>query len=206
MTKKDGISTWAGRAYTHRTLMASAKAFLHAADDRTSKLRDHHALAATLFAWLAFEAYLNTCVEHLDPAVYRDERQYFRRRGGVIGKLDWTLGKLAVPLTPSAEKRRRTIVRLRALRDRIVHAKPAAYSGRMFHPLDQQRPFMQPGWVEREVTVAAARRYVAAVRDLGEWINRNMRLPHADPHLRRSAFDGVLQSETGTTARRLPRR
>lgn len=191
------ITRYDGAVYTHRVLMRTCEVFLEQAR-QTKKGSYFNALSATLFGWMAFEAYLNTVIEHLDPDVFSDERSHFRGKtyGGALGKLRWILEKLDLAPKRRIAKRRHVIVALHRLRNQVVHAGPVRYKGEIRHSIDVDRPFMEDAWIEARVKVPQVRRYVGAVRDLCEWINSAIAPPFADPHLRVGAFEGTMQSQT----------
>jgi hypothetical protein len=101
------VTKYDGAVYTHRVLMRTSDVFLEKAQE-TPLGSYYNSLAATLFAWMAFEAYLNTVFQHLDPIIFSDERNFFRGRkyGGPFGKLRWILDRLGRSLTRTTERRR----------------------------------------------------------------------------------------------------
>lgn len=207
MRQRSAVTTYEGAVYTHRVLMRTARVFLDAAQ-ASPKGSFYNGLSASLFAWLAFEAYLNCVIEHLDPKVFADERRFFggrkKKYGGVLGKLRWVLDTLGVEPTRTAERRRRIIVALHRLRNQLAHARPVRYSGTIRHAADEERPFMESQWVENRVQVAQVRRYVMAVTEFCEWLHEQIHPRFADPHLRRFAFEGTTQAQTsGTTIERI---
>jgi hypothetical protein len=86
-------------------------------------------LAASLFLYFAFEAFLNYLGNIVAPEVWNDERNFFTRgRGGyrgTLGKLDFLMDELQV-----ARDRRtrpyRTIVTLDKGRDALAHPRAEA--------------------------------------------------------------------------------
>lgn len=206
MKKRNIATRYDGSVYTHRVLMGSADWFLRKAE--TERRGSYHsALGAMLFSWLAFEAYLNTLVEHLDPKIFADERRFFTNRSGfpgVLGKLRWVMSRLGAKHSRESERQRRVVVQLKRLRDQLAHAKPVRYSGVTYHSDDEEPPFMEDRWIERQASVARARRSIASVYGLSEWLHLQVRPRLVDPHLRRAAFNGVSQSQTASSSKRAP--
>jgi hypothetical protein len=190
------VTTYDGRVYTHRILYGIAdRALKRASADK----RDFDArLTVALFSALAFEAYINSLIEQIEPLVFAKEREFFTRRNGYAGprgKLRWLLQRLNASPPAAIEARRRNILALLDLRDELAHTKPISYAGNAVHSIDIEPPLMETQWVEKRTDVSKVRRYLDAVRAFCEWLNTNAAKSVADPHLRQSAFKGVLQSQ-----------
>lgn len=136
-------------------------------------------------------------IEQLDPAVFANERNYFRGKyAGLRGKMRWTLEQLDVKPARTIEGSRRTVLKLLKLRDELAHTKPVAYSGTTIHAATEEPPMMESQWIEEQTTMPKVRRYVNAVETFCEWVNGKAKGHLADPHLRRSAFGGANQAQT----------
>src|SRR4051794_8056667 len=84
-------------------------------------------LAAMVFASHALEAYVNFVGERLDPEFWKDERIHFRATG-FAGKLSKILELCGIEEPSKTERPYSTVWTLKALRDRIAHAKPERFS------------------------------------------------------------------------------
>jgi hypothetical protein len=206
--KKDVVSRYDGAVYTHRELMATAEIFL-CDGERIRKASRQKAMAASIFAWLAFEAYLNYVLEQVAPDAFKNERNFFREKkySGVLGKQRWLLDHLKATPPRVIERRRRVILELHRLRDTLVHAKPERFDGSYRHSSDEQaKLFLEDRWVDSSISLARARRHIQAVQAFCEWLHRYVIPPFDDPHLRGSAFKGVTRSTSWSTRSALMRK
>lgn len=196
--ERDAVTEFEGVVYTHRVLMHTAEHFLELATTAEEGGGHHHRLGATLFAWFAFEAYLNFVLEHLDEASFEQTKYE-----GAKEKLGRILERLKIHQLPTeAESNHGTLMRLLGLRHQIVHAQRIEYSGVKRHYRSDEPPAMRSEWVEAQTTLPHVTNYVAAVHAFSEWLHSVVEPKFQDPYMCDSAFNGVLQARVFTTQAR----
>jgi hypothetical protein len=153
-------------SFAHRLLWDSVQRHLAIADERPHDSWMLH-LSAGLLAAAAFEAYLNYLGEEVLPDVWRDERRFFSSNEyrGVEGKLSRIAQELNWPVPPKDRKPFSGVVELRALRDKIVHAKPKKESYRRVHKPDAFAP-VPPAWLFSEASPKRIRALLVDVEAL----------------------------------------
>jgi hypothetical protein len=112
-----------GEIFNHRLLWHSAHVLSKQATDREEG-STYSLLAATLFAYLALEAYLNDVGPRVAPEQWKDERESFSQGEyrGTLGKLEFLLRQLDLKY----DKGRRPFQTVRELdrrRDALVHPR-----------------------------------------------------------------------------------
>jgi hypothetical protein len=190
-----------GSVYIHRIHLTTAKVFLKAAkaEQRGSY---YNALAALAFSWMAYEAYLNCLIEHLDPVIFKDERDFFTRRNGfagVQGKLAWIIQKCSVLFDEDGTRLFERVEELRNIRNELMHAKPIHYKGKREYSSENDGPWMENQWIDEVATPEKAEMYCDAVERACDWLHARITPEFLDPHLRRYAFKGTTQSQTSAT-------
>lgn len=154
-----------GEHLTHTTLWATAERFLKIglAEPKGSF---YPLLASTVFAYFAFEAYLNTALRAVAPAVWKDEKKFFG-----TGKYRGTLGKchyLAELVGLSIETSRRPFQTARQLaeaRDFLGHAKVEEFDVVVpVAKLDEPRPY--PSAMDTYSSATFAKRAIEDVEKL----------------------------------------
>jgi hypothetical protein len=114
-----------GEHLIHRHLWEGAR-FLHAMATDDMPGRSYPRLAASLFLYFAFEAFLNYLGNIVAPEVWRDERNFFSRSPGkyrgALGKLDYLLDQLHIS-RDRGKRPYRTIVTLDRGRDALAHPR-----------------------------------------------------------------------------------
>lgn len=123
MAKTKLITHVSGEHFTHRTLWHGAQV-LYQMGQNEAEGSFYPILAASLFAYLAFEGYLNYLGAKAYPDVWEDERKFFSGGNyrGTLGKLQYIAEDLHVALKKD-EAPYQTIRILNARRDYLVHAK-----------------------------------------------------------------------------------
>jgi hypothetical protein len=109
----------------HYTDVALWKTATHLLDRGTREpTGSHHLLlAASLFAFLAFEAFLNEMGQRLAPQVWAEERKRFRgRRAGAVGKFKF-LAKETGCACNWNRRPLKTVKDLAGIRDRLAHGR-----------------------------------------------------------------------------------
>ena len=121
MSKKPGRARITGEHFTHRYLWLAAVE-LRERGRSEEKGNGILIMAAMLFVYLAFEAYLNDVGLRLYPEMWGDEKSTFRTGDyrGTLGKAEYLRSALKLDF---ARGRRpfQTIVELDRRRDRLVH-------------------------------------------------------------------------------------
>ncbi len=156
-----------GEHLTHTTLWATAQRFLSTglAEPKGSF---HPLLAAVVFGYFAFEAYLNTALRAVAPDTWKDERRFFASGAyrGTLGKFQY----LAESAGHSFEKSRRpfqTVKRLAEARDFLGHAKVEEFNVVVpVEKLDEPRPY--PSILDTYSSPAFAKRAIEDVEKLSD--------------------------------------
>jgi hypothetical protein len=109
--------------FTHRTLWLTAQ-HLHELGLSKEEGGFYPLLSAGLFAFLAFEAFLNELGHAIAPEIWRQERDFFRGREfrGTLGKLLYLAQHSGLSLK-KGERPYQTIRMLAAQRHRLVHGR-----------------------------------------------------------------------------------
>lgn len=98
------------------------------------------ALVAMVFSFLTVESYINFVGERLEPKLWADERNAFRKEG-VKGKIRKVFEVLDIPWDEDGNKPLKTVLELKDLRDAISHSKPEKLSGKITHDESESHPF-----------------------------------------------------------------
>ena len=117
-----------GEYFTHNTLWRTAKRFL---DDGRAEPKGsfYPFLASVVFAYFAFEAFLNTALREVDPDTWKNERRFFSRgkyRGGTMGKFRFLALKSGAPFDVSSRPVQ-TLVEMTRARNFLAHARVDEY-------------------------------------------------------------------------------
>jgi hypothetical protein len=136
-------TTYEGETFPHRLLweIVTEQAAMAAEREREwSK----PALVAMVFAFHTVEAYLNFAGERLDPKLWQNEQEFFRKEPyrGWNGKLRKIMELVNLTWPEQAERPLKTILELKDLRDSIAHAKPEKLSGEISHADDTDPPIV----------------------------------------------------------------
>jgi len=153
-------------------------------------------LAAMVFASHALEAYLNFVGERLAPEFWKDERKHFRPTG-FAGKILKVLELCQIEEPSKIERPYSTVWMLKALRDRIAHAKPERFSATRWHSANEEPDlFRKPldGVVTHENALAAADDLKKFVRPIHEAARAKIQ----DVGLGTEAFGRIVQRSTGS--------
>jgi hypothetical protein len=157
-------------------------------------------LVAMVFASHALEAYLNCAGEQLAPDFWKNERQHFRATG-FAGKLQKILGLCGIAEPDKNSRPYKPVWDLKALRDRIAHAKPEKFSETFDHTEQAEPPLYRPplgGLVTHENSLRAAE----DIKTVVELIHSaaKARVQDDDSWFRVDALEGALSHSTdGTT-------
>ncbi len=166
------------------------------------------AITARVFAFHTIEAYCNLILEILDHKTFLEEKTYFTKRDGVMGKIAHVMNLMDI--VPEKGKRPFTTIReLKTYRDLIAHGKSESQSEKVIHPLGTDAPYPRPKWLKllmpkekrlaalsdvEELLIAMQTNYVEIVKErilmgtlpLNTWI---------DPH----PLSGVHSRSIGVT-------
>jgi hypothetical protein len=143
------LTPYEGVEYTHRVLWTIV-------EDQVRLVRERErdwfgpALVAKVFAFHAVEAYINYVGEQIAPAVWADERNFFRKEPyrGWEGKVRYVLELVKIPWTPQ-ERPLSTLMKLKELRDAIGHGKSERFSGTR---IDSGMPWLPTSKIRAMVT------------------------------------------------------
>lgn len=122
MTQRTAVLS--GEFYTHRAIWNGSQFFLKEAREKEEGSY-YNLIAAGLFGFLAFEAFLNYLGERIAPEVWAIERKHFGGRGmypGPMGKLRFLAELCEMPLDTSAAPYT-TVNELKERRHQLSHGK-----------------------------------------------------------------------------------
>jgi hypothetical protein len=131
-------TTYDGKELTHRWLWSIVEA-----EAAIAKQRERNwlkpAAVAMVFAFHTVEAYLNYVGETLAPAIWRDERNFFRRPPyrGLNGKLRKVMELVGMAWPQPVNRPLQSILELKPLRDLIAHSRSEEIVGTVFHSEDE---------------------------------------------------------------------
>ena len=111
-----------GEYFTHNTLWRTAKRFL--AEGRAMRKGDFYPLlASVVFAYFAFEAFLNTALREVDPDTWKNERRFFSsgQYRGTVGKFLFLALKSGASFDVSSRPVQ-TLVEMTRARNFLAHA------------------------------------------------------------------------------------
>jgi len=123
-------TTYDGRSFLHRVLWRVVQMQGEIAKERQGRGAFYNYLVSMVFALHTVEAYLNFIGELLAPAIWKDERNYFRKEPyrGFEGKLRKVLELVSIPWAV-ADRPLKTVLELKELRDLIAHPKTEQLGG-----------------------------------------------------------------------------
>ena len=158
--------------------------------------RFYNDLAAMIFAFLTLEGYLNFVGQRLAPEDWKNERVHFAK-SGFEGKLLKILELTG--LTPDRQKRPfTTVYELKALRDRIVHAKTETFQRTLNHGTHRAPSLHR---VPLDTIVNEKRSKIAAedVKKFIEEIHAAAKKKFHDPWFGNKPFGGIMMHASGST-------
>ena len=128
-------TTYKGRSFLHRELWRVVEMQGEIAEERQGRGVFYNDLVAMVFALHTVEAYLNFIGELLAPAIWKDERNYFRKvpYRGFEGKLRKVLELVSLSWAV-ADRPLKTVLQLKELRDLIAHPKTEQLGGSVQTP------------------------------------------------------------------------
>ncbi len=153
-------------SFAHRVLWDAVLTQLEVARERPEASWSCH-LAAALLAAASFEAYLNYVGEELLPHIWADERANFSKAKykGVMGKLKRIAEEIQWELPGKNMPPYLGVVELQALREKIVHARPARSEYKVQFK-EGNAPRLPGRWLERELPIHRAERLIKSANDL----------------------------------------
>jgi len=188
-----------GEIFTHRLLWHSAQSFHNAALEREEGA-DHQLLAAMLFIYLAFEAYLNDVGSRLCPDEWKKEREFFAQgpHRGTRGKLDHLLQRCNLKVFDSQVRPYSTIKKLTTRRHKLVHGHTESVNEVI--EFDVQNP---PTHVEPEVWTFAEPAFIEQafldVEQICDAIQKSAQLILGEPAIPSpKAFAGIMWHQGGS--------
>jgi hypothetical protein len=175
-------------------LWATVRALARRSDSRR-KGAFYFDLSAMILCYAVVESYANFLLNVLDPAIYNNEFNYFRRRRGTQGKIAWALRRARL----RADERRRpytTLRSLRELRNLTMHAKPDTYRRVRLHSRERSVPMFELGRVERRVTRERRGRAIQDVEAFCEAVHAALLLTRLEGDERRRLEPFALRGST----------
>jgi hypothetical protein len=160
-----------GEHLTHTTLWSTAQRFL-STGLAEKKGGFYPLLAATVFAYFAFEAYLNTALRAVAPDIWKDERRFFAcgNYRGTLGKLHY-LAELAGLSVETSRRPFQTVNQLSEARDFLGHAKVEEFNVVVpVENLDEPRPY--PSVLDKYSSPKFAKRAIEDVEKLADTLHR----------------------------------
>jgi hypothetical protein len=187
-----------GEFFLHKELWrVVGRQIEHAAANPQGALYDD--LVAMVFASHALEAFLNCAGDRLAPDFWKNERQHFRATG-FAGKLQKVLELCGIAEPAKDSRPYKTVWELKALRDRIAHAKPEKFAETFDHPDPVELPIYRAP-LDGLVTHEAALRAAEDIKAVAELIHAaaKEKVEGGDPWFQTSALEGALYHSTGGT-------
>lgn len=158
----------------------------------------HVFLAASLFAFFAFEAYLNEVGEPLAPEIWTSEREFFKKRKyrGTLGKFKYLAEKTGYKYSTAATSPFQSVRQLAEVRDQLAHGRRETFDV-MADPEHADSIGATPklmAWGERSF----AKRAVADVQTLADGLMAAAKATCGEwaAGYRSSAFVGVRSSRS----------
>jgi hypothetical protein len=159
----------------------------------------HPLLAASVFAFFAFEAFLNEMGRQLDPDVWKRERDVFGAGTyrGTLGKLKYLANKTGF-VYRAGVRPYQTVRALASVRDALAHGRTEVFDARAavdradsVHPIPKLRKWGEVSFAKpavADVEAIADGLMAAAKASCGEWA----------AGYRSSAFCGILGTRSTT--------
>ena len=162
-----------GEFLTHRTLWRTAQRFL-AVGLGEPKGSFYPLLAAAVFSYFAFEAFLNAALRAVAHDVWVDERTFFSKGEyrGTLGKFGY-LAAISEQVVDKSRRPYQTVRELSDARDFLVHAKTEEFD--VIVPaerLDEMRP--HPSALDRYSSAEFVARAVADVEALSDALHSSL--------------------------------
>lgn len=153
-----------------------------------------------VFAFHTLEAYLNFVGERLAPAIWADERNFFRKAPyrGFDGKLKKVLELCVMPQPDFSVRPYSVVPILKRLRDTIAHGKVDAFESTVVHPTGKEvDPYTTS--LDLAVTEAGAQQAVADLEAFVEELHTFAKVQLSDVWAMDKALRGPLQWSTRHT-------
>lgn len=186
-------TTFDGESYVHKTLWTVMLRQMSSAEAQGVGSA-YELLAGMVFAFHAFEAYLNYLGFKLAPEIWEKEREFFNEESykGFYGKVRKVF-ELCGMEEPSRGKRPYSTIRsLKVLRDTIAHGKVEKIKRTVVHRVDERVPTLS--WdLALQVSSKLAARAVADVDQVAKILHEaaKSRLPTEDVWYGDLPFGGV---------------
>lgn len=193
-------TTIEGQRFLHKELWRVVERQL-TYSDANPKGAFYDDMVAMVFASHAFEAYLNYVGQLLAPAIWADERNFFRREPyrGFDGKVRKVLELVGVTEPDRSVRPYKTVWSLKGLRDLMAHAKPENLLLDVDHPVDEEPPLLTTA-LDAVVTAASAKEAREDIKSVAQTIHSAARSKISDIWFGDLAFGGVLQYGGGSTS------
>ena len=192
-------TTIVGERFTHKELWRIVVRQLeHGRTIRQGAFYDD--LVAMVFAFHALEAYLNYIGEHLAPAIWKDERNFFRNEPfrGFDGKIRKVFELVGLSEPARNVRPYSSVWLLKDLRDLIGHGKVERVATIVEHEVDEPQPWMKTK-LDSFVTEENAQMAHDDVKAIGQLIHDAAYPKVRDIWFGRLAFEGPLQHSDGSS-------
>lgn len=158
-------------------------------------------LPAKVFCLFTLEAYLNWVGVRLDPKLWADERNYFRKEPfrGLMGKLRKVIELVGIPEAVADKKLYETVKNLKDFRDQISHTQPKPFNHSHDHN-DHGRPMLFDRSLEGAVELECVKRTMDDIERIIELIHSYARKKVDDEWFGESALHGPLQYSSSSTS------
>jgi hypothetical protein len=146
-------------------------------------------LVAMVFAFHTLESYLNYVGTKLEPVIWADERNFFRKTPyrGFQGKMTKVLETTSVDKSSLEPRLLETVDQLKSLRDRIAHANTETWERTTRHAYGNEPEIILPA-LDGRVTLENANRAFTDIEDLIELIQRAAAVSSDDPEFQEAAL------------------
>ena len=186
-----------GEVYTHRLLWQTVRRLMKLGEDPKGAFYPH--LSAMLMLYFVVEGYLNFILDVMDPEAFANEKKNFG--SDLSKKAVFVFNCVGLKLEKGREPFQ-GIARLEVLRDKVVHAKPERYDKEIVGVDPDDLPFMQPGEIDRRVSLANCELSRECVREFCATIHAAALARASDEQRRRlgpEALDGSTQMQTSAS-------
>jgi hypothetical protein len=186
--------------YTHCVLWECSKRQIKIAEATPSGAQ-YFWIAAMLFGYMAFEAWLNYLGQQLAPQVWENERDFFRSNRdykGTIGKLNYILDQYKIERPHRGHRPYCSIGALAKIRDEIAHGRPTTTSSTKRHPADTIPPFAE-NWLSSFANEKKATQYLADLKSYCDITVQLLRKTNGKKHIPFADIAGMTSLGLFTT-------
>lgn len=184
--------------YTHEYLWRIANLMLTEAK-LSEKKAFYFLLSALLMYYMAFEAFINFSGYILFPAVWENEKNYFKGKGDSIeAKISKLLEKLKDFDWQKGKRPYQNIKKLKKFRDVVAHGKVKAYQYEANSTDDGSHIRWEHDW-DKFISQKEVEIFMYDIKAFCQSLLESMRNKSDHLHLNHDAFEGPLGFSTGQT-------